>query len=224
MMSVVKWIVVAVALQLAAPYAYTFARHDFTVCTGMTLDPRPYTPTVNVRGARGRGTLRLVPLDEFPTATLQALADYYREKYDLDVELAPSLDITAATYDAQRQQLNADALIDRLETAHPQHPGEALVVIGLVADDIYIPTFNWRYALSYRRDDRYAVVSSARMDYGCLGLVTASSDRIYTRLRKMVSKNVGILYYRLPVSDDPRSVLYGSIGGVQEFDRMTDDF
>jgi hypothetical protein len=40
----------------------------------------------------------------------------------------------------------------------------------------------------------------------------------------MVSKNVGILYYRLPVSDDPRSVLYGNIGGVQEFDRMTDDF
>jgi predicted Zn-dependent protease len=177
-----------------------------------------------VRGVRGRGTLRLVPLDDFPTATLQALADYYREKYDLSVELAASLDITAATYDPQRRQLNADALIDRLEAAHPQHPDETLVVIGLVADDIYIPTFKWRYALSYRRDDRYAVVSSARMDYGCLGLVTASSDRVYTRLRKMVSKNVGILYYRLPVSDDPRSVLYGNIGGVQEFDRMTDDF
>src|SRR5689334_19624059 len=129
MVHVVKWIVVAVALQLAAPYAYTFARQDFTVCTGMTLDSRSYTPMVNVRGVRGRGTLRLVPLDDFPTATLQALADYYREKYDLSVELAASLDITAATYDPQRRQLNADALIDRLEAAHPQHPDETLVVI-----------------------------------------------------------------------------------------------
>ncbi|MEX2147153.1 MAG: hypothetical protein WED01_09100, partial [Candidatus Rokuibacteriota bacterium] len=72
--------------------------------------------------------------------------------------------------------------------------------------------------------DRYAVVSSARLARGCLGLVQASDEQRLSRLRKMVTKNIGMLYFQLPASEDPRSVLYGRIGGPQEFDRMTEDF
>jgi hypothetical protein len=67
-------------------------------------------------------------------------------------------------------------------------------------------------------------VSTARRDRDCLGLVTVSHERMTSRLRKMVTKNIGILYFRLPLSDDPRSVLYSKIGGAQEFDRMSEDF
>jgi hypothetical protein len=40
----------------------------------------------------------------------------------------------------------------------------------------------------------------------------------------MVAKNIGVIYYGLPVSDNPRSVLYAKIGGVDELDVMTEYF
>lgn len=64
-----------------------------------------------------------------------------------------------------------------------------------------------------------AVVSSARMADGF-----ADEERQHQRLRKMVTKNVGILYYGLAVSDDLRSVLYRDILGPQDLDNASEDF
>ena len=137
-----------------------------------------------MRRVRPEGGVRFVPLGAFPEATLQALAAYYRDKYGLAIDLAPSLSVPPAAFDAARGQLDSEVLVGILQAAYPQRPGERLIVIGFVADDMYIPDFNWRYALSYRKADRYAVVSSARMDRGCLGLTRASPERTHSRLRK----------------------------------------
>ena len=40
----------------------------------------------------------------------------------------------------------------------------------------------------------------------------------------MVTKSIGILYYGLRPSDDPRSVLYKSVGGISELDYMGEEF
>jgi hypothetical protein len=41
------------------------------------------------------------------------------------------------------------------------------------------------------------------MDRGCMGLAQADDDRIAARLRKMVGKNIGIMYFGLELSADP---------------------
>jgi hypothetical protein len=65
-----------------------------------------------------------------------------------------------------------------------------------------------------------AVLSTARMgpEPGPFGhqLETA-------RLRKMVTKYIGVMYFGLPQSSDPRSVLYGNILGVPDLDAMGED-
>jgi hypothetical protein len=40
----------------------------------------------------------------------------------------------------------------------------------------------------------------------------------------MVTKNIGIMCYGFPQSENPRSVLYDSIGGTDELDLMTEEF
>ena len=45
-----------------------------------------------------------------------------------------------------------------------------------------------------------------------------------TRLRKMVTKAIAILYYGKPQSNNPRSVLYNQIGGIEELDQVGEDF
>lgn len=54
--------------------------------------------------------------------------------------------------------------------------------------------------------------------------VSAADATVLARLRKMVGKNIGVLFFRLPLSDDPRSMMYGSIGGPQELDTMLEEF
>jgi hypothetical protein len=83
---------------------------------------------------------------------------------------------------------------------------------------------NWRYVFSYRRNNRVAVVSPARMERGCMGLFAADERRIMARLRKMVGKNIGIMYFGLRTSADPVSMLYVNIGGPQELDAMSELF
>ena len=40
----------------------------------------------------------------------------------------------------------------------------------------------------------------------------------------MVTKYIGVMYYGLTESSDPRSVLYGNILGVSDLDNMGEDF
>jgi hypothetical protein len=44
------------------------------------------------------------------------------------------------------------------------------------------------------------------------------------RLRKMVTKDIGMLYYGMPLNGNPKSVLYGRILGIQELDQVSEDF
>jgi hypothetical protein len=44
------------------------------------------------------------------------------------------------------------------------------------------------------------------------------------RLQKMITKDIGILFFQLPESADPRSVLYNNILGPDDLDRMTEEF
>jgi hypothetical protein len=196
------------------------AATDLHTCTSGSL-ARPYTP-IDLAG-QPAGGVSLVPFGAFPPAELDALARHFRQKYSMPIEVRPALEVPDEARDALRGQLISDVMLDALEAGYPaEHPPR--IVIGVTDVDMYIDGVSWRYAFSHRRDDRFALVSTARMDYGCLGILAAGGEQRRARLRRMVGKNIGVLYYRLPLSANPRSMLYASIGGPQELDRMSDEF
>ncbi len=57
-----------------------------------------------------------------------------------------------------------------------------------------------------------------------MGVFPADEARVMARLRKMVGKNIGIMYFGLEMSTDPLSMLYANIGGPQELDAMSERF
>lgn len=61
------------------------------------------------------------------------------------------------------------------------------------------------------------------MDPAALGL-SPDPGLLRGRVAKMVAKNIGVLYFGLPLSNNPRSALYGNIGGTDELDVMTEYF
>ena len=50
----------------------------------------------------------------------------------------------------------------------------------------------------------------------------ADRDLFEARVRKMLTKYIGLLYYGLEESPDPKSPLYSSIGGLEALDNVTE--
>jgi predicted Zn-dependent protease len=192
----------------------------FLLTDGLGLAHMP----LNQDGLTGSGKLYFVPLGDFPAATAGELASFYRKKYGLHIQILPNVQVTQAAINHERQQLIAEQAIEIMKQANPQLKNDPEAkLIGLTTRDMYIARYDWRVSFSYRDQGKYAVVSSGRMNLPVVKK-PASQKLIMTRLRKMVTKNVGILYYQLPQNDNPRSVLYRNVGGIRELDYMGEDF
>jgi predicted Zn-dependent protease len=98
------------------------------------------------------------------------------------------------------------------------------ILIGFTSDDIYPTSQNWKFAFGWRLGSSHAaVVSTARMSLHYIGQ-PMDLNLSETRLRKMVTKDIGILYYGLPQNQNPKSVLYNGIMGIEELDQVGEDF
>lgn len=168
--------------------------------------------------------LYLVPLGNFPRWVADELSSFYRSKYGLEVETLPSVPLSKAAINPRRRQVIAEGAVEILKNANPHlKQNSEAIVIGLTNKDMYIAQFDWQFSFSWRAQDKYAVVSSGRMHLRN-GKREVNKDLILSRIRKMVTKNVGVLYYKLGPSDNPRSVLYRNVGGLRELDNMGEDF
>lgn len=167
-------------------------------------------------------TVGFAPLGVFPTADLERLAAFYGERYDLAVRILPPLTVPEKLWDSSRQQLAAEDLIALVANAYPEAADARYVVIGFVSEDIYIRGRpDWRWAFGLRAEGHLAVVSTARMR-APRGLFL---DVLETaRLRKMATRDIGILYFGLPLTDDRQSVLYRDILGVPDLDSIGEDY
>jgi predicted Zn-dependent protease len=175
----------------------------------------------------GADGVYLVALGDFPEDMLRDLAQYYRQKYNLDVQLLPKLPEPEATRHIWMwtKQVQAEPLVVSVRAAFPElaHNPRALL-IGLTTADIYPGSVNWRYTFTWRTNALHtAVVSSARMDLHYAGEPVDGSDR-ETRVRKMVTKDIALLYYGKSPSNNPHSVLYNQIGGIEDLDKVGEDF
>ena len=187
------------------------------------LRQRERTP-ISKQKLNGSGKVYLVPLGAFSDATVKHLASYYRDKYGLQVEALAHVVLPPESMNPGRQQLIAEVAVEIMKQAYPELSNDPqAILIGLAKEDMYIAQKNWRFSFSWREQGKYAVVSTGRMHLP-LAMQPLSKDQIRTRLRKMVTKNVGVLYYDLAQSDDPRSVLYRNVGGVEELDYMGEEF
>ncbi len=194
---------------------------DLPICTGGAFGGE-YVP-IDASQLHADGRVVLVPFGDFPVADAGRIAARFKAKYALDISVGPPLPLPDDAFVVEREQVDSDVLLSALERAYPGTTTRT-VTIGLTRADMFIKQLNWNYAFSNRRAPRFAVVSPARMDRGCMGIRTANADTQMARLRKMVGKNIGVLFYGLPLSNNPRSMMYVAIGGPQELDTMREDF
>ena len=171
-----------------------------------------------------RGRVYLVHLGIPDLVLLDGFPEYYRATLDLQVDLLPPLPLDPAAFDPGRRQYVAELLIASMRRNLPQVAADpSAVVIGIVEADMYIAELTWNFAFNYRSGGRIGVVATPRMT-PYLHRFWRRDALFSARVRKMVTKNVGVLAYGLPLSNDPTSLLYGDIGGTDDLDLVQERF
>lgn len=155
-------------------------------------------------------------------ALVSALADTFRARLQLDTRVQAAHVPSTRARSAERGQLIGEVLAKEIEPrCRAQGMAGTPYVIGVTGEDMSLQTqAAWRFAFSYRLRPCVAVVSYARMGVG----VPPDSDVFRARLRKMIAKNVGVLVYALPLSKDPRNLMFDEILGVDELDFIEENF
>ncbi|MCH7999657.1 MAG: hypothetical protein IIA91_09285 [Chloroflexi bacterium] len=162
-----------------------------------------------------------VPLGQVDPDLVLNLVEYYRDEYGLEIGVLTPSAVPAAMINPNRRQIDGESLADyvgRLFPADFANPDVAL--IGLTPLDLYAADRNWRFQLGHATwaPQAHAVVSTYRMHLGTSRLV--DDERVLSRTRKLVTKYLGLMFYGLPLSDDPTSPMFGNILSVGDLDRM----
>jgi predicted Zn-dependent protease len=190
-----------------------------------TLSSQPSTASVSLAPKVEGRKIYFVPIEAFPVEQLEPLVRYYHQKYNLEIAIVSSIPVDPSARDESRRQLMAEKLAASLRNGDFLQASDTnAILIGFTSEDIYPTSQNWQFAFGWRiASMNTAVVSTARMNLHYLGQ-PLRFDLSQARLRKVVTKDIGILYYGLPQSKDAQSVLYNQILGIQELDRIGEEF
>jgi predicted Zn-dependent protease len=164
--------------------------------------------------------IRFGPIDR---EVVQRLASYYTKELSLHVEISPPVEMTPEFLDSSRQQLVAQRVLALLVVSREKtttNPNALL--IGITPYDMYtLDRPDWRFAFASRHGRCCSIISTARMDKRNFGDID-TNQAVFERLRKMVSKTIGLQHFGLELREDPRSVLYGGVLSLDDLDQIDD--
>ena len=164
----------------------------------------------------------LVPLGQVSPELIEHFVDHYAEQYGIPASVLAPVAIPRELVDPLREQVDGVTLIDYAGSLFPEEYVDSdVVLIALTPVDLYDRTSTWRFIFGTKGTftDPKAVVSTFRMNPQTFG-EPRNDELLFSRARKIVTKYIGLLYYGLPLSDDPRSPLYDSILSLGDLDRM----
>lgn len=174
--------------------------------------------------ARRKPQIYFISLGDVPPQATEQLMAHYKARFGVTIKTLPAIRLDDTLVSPHRNQIAAEVLIGLMREKYPSVVNDLnSIVIGLTPADMYISSYDWDFAFNLRQEKRLAVVSMARMDPVNFGQ-PANEVLLNTRLRKMVTKNIGVLYFGKSLSKNPRSVLYNNVLGVEELDAMGEDF
>jgi len=162
----------------------------------------------------------LIPVGLSDSEPLDWAPDFYHAKFGIDVVVLPAVSLPEKFVDPRRKQLDSEGCVEYLRKLHSDLDADpSAILIGVTSRDIYIPSFNWAYAENYRYDGRFAVVSSARLRPPVI-MSRWNPEWLRSRLQKMLTKNIIMLYFDLPMSSDYTSLLSGGVLSGLQVDLM----
>jgi hypothetical protein len=165
----------------------------------------------------GSGTIYLVQIGPhvFPYA-LDDFAGWLRSKYALDVRVLQPMRLDMSTWDFWRMQFVAELLFEQVRREHPDLAADSKAyLISFIDADMYSVNHSWPFSYSQRDLKRAAVISGARLRdtfWERIGVDENTVDgHLQACMRRFLLKDIAVLYWHIPLSNDPNSVLHQTL-------------
>jgi hypothetical protein len=161
------------------------------------------------RELEARGKLYFVPMGR-QAFSVDSLADYYRNKFQIEITVLPEVPMGVQSFIAPRQQYVAEEMILDMKRAYPKIArAPDSVIIILTDEDIFPRSLGWKFTYSFHTAYKYAVVSSRRNDPAFWDSSQPHNPVAQlASLKQMLTKYIALLYFHLPHSFDPTSIMY----------------
>ena len=170
--------------------SWHYGRPIFTASDGRIADLTPHPTRDPLLAGESKKEVILVPLGSIPNSYLAWAPEYYRARFALNVEVLPPIPLSSSVWNARRRQFIAEDLISLMKRALPEKTqDQSAILIGITSADMYIRSYDWNYAINYREDGRFSVVSTARLRPS-LFFQKWNSALEFSRLQKMITKNI----------------------------------
>lgn len=199
---------------------WEFSRLTFVPDNGaakIDLTPPPRRLTIAHVPAK---TVYLVPLDLSPEDSLAWAPSYFQAKLGIEVKMLPGITLSTAAETGSHRQLSAEKCVDLLLHSYQELSDEpSAILVGVTSRDMTIVSYGWDFAENYRVGGRLAIVSSARIRPPRL-LGDRNPEWRISRLQKMIVKNVAMMYFDLPLSSSPTSLVSAGVLSGDEVDLM----
>jgi YD repeat-containing protein len=166
-----------------------------------------------VNELNGKGRIYLVQMGPHPAAYgLEDLAEWLRSKYGHRVQVLPPMQLDKSAWDPGRRQYVAELLFEQIKREHSELAADPnAYLFGFTDASMCNVSNSWASTFTQRDFQRVAVISSHGMqDYWWQRLFAAakvSNEHLQARVRRILLKDVAILYWHLPLNNDPTSVL-----------------
>lgn len=166
---------------------------------------------------KNSGTVYLVQIgDHTAPYSLAGFAEWLHQKYSIDVQVLPAMTVSPSAWDAKRHQFVAEQLFAQIKQSHPDLARDRnAFLIGFTDADMYSVNTMWSSTFTQRDKLRTAIISSDGMGdtaWQHTHLPAAgANDRFRDRMRRILLKDVAILYWHLDVNDDPSSLLHNPL-------------
>lgn len=161
--------------------------------------------------------VHVVPLDLSSVELAARLARALPRRVPVRACTTASFRLDLSAVDHRRGQLDAVSVADQLARSFQEVRGaRPATILGVTAFDTYSSTFatdpyDFGAAKQFPSKQGFAVVSTARL---------GSDEARFRRVEAMALRYVGLLYFGLPQSSSPTSVLAPSLQTLEELDRL----
>lgn len=171
-------------------------------------------PVAQLAELHGHGTIYLVQLTPHTAAySANDLATWLRTRYGLDARTLPPEPLPKPTWHGWRRQHMAETIYAEIRRAHPAlATDQNAYLIGLTDADMYSVGERWSSTFT-ERYGQAAIISSALLEdgqgwWGRAADQKAEQANVQARTRRVLLKDVALLYWHLPVNNDPSSLLH----------------
>lgn len=168
--------------------------------------------------------LYLVPLGDVDQDELglKELPVFYRDKFNLAVEVLRPLALEEQVWDRGRRQVVAEDLVSMMLRRLPELARDPkAVLIGITGEAMYLRSRDWNVVPTHWRYDKAGVVSS--VPFRDRSAAVSAQSPVRSRVRKAISRIAGTVLYRLPHGNDPTSVMAQWLSDSHRADLMSDE-